>query len=209
MADGMRSKYYLFQMFFKQIIFSLTLSICIISKASGQTKNQLPKDTNIIYHISYVGGPASRLQHTLHWFTEKEIPNTYFIIEHFCWNRWIQKGKMASKGTAGKHEYMLKMPPHNGVNPYRVILYTDSNIRVCTSKQLDVELGTYPIPKVIYTDKKTSKEIVFSSETDFELYDATGKLVKEGRGTGILYDKLPEGTYTLNYDNITTTFKRK
>lgn len=185
-----------------KILFLLTLAL-YLNSAFGQTTN---KDTNIIYHISYIGGPPSRNQHTLEWFTEREIPSTHFIIQQFCWNKWVKRGKITCSGKPGKHEYTLKVPPHSGENNFRVIIVNDSNDRITSSKEFKTELTKHPVPKVNYADKKGTKEIKFSSETDYEILNSKGTLIKEGRGISVSYADLDDDTYTLNYDNSTAIF---
>ena len=193
---------------------------------SGQVQNDSLKklvdidgtERGIFYHISFADGPSGKKNHVLGWYTHKEIPRTHFVIEQLCRNKWIKRGeRIAQKGLPGsgnyagkingKFLYTLKIPSHSGENGFRVLLMNDSNVCLATSKEL---LWTSKwAPKVEYSIKKRDKEIVFSSETYFELYDASGKLVKEGRATIISYDTLDEGDYTLNYDNTTATIKLK
>ncbi len=103
-------------------------------------------------------------------------------------------------------EYRFKIQPHSGENRMRVLLMNDSNVCLSISKELK---WISPLtPKVSYTDKKGSKEINFSNETEYEVLDSSGTAVKVGRGTSVSYADLDIGTYTLNYDNSTATFKR-
>ncbi len=175
--------------------------------ANAQQQMTAGIDTTIFYHISYVGGVSGPHQHTLCWYTQNEVPNTHYVIEHFCWNRWVKKSKVTSLGKSGKHEYTCKVAPHSGANSMRVVLLNDSNIRLAVSKTLEWE--AVRIPKVNYMIKKKNKEIIFTSETCYEIYDAKENLIEKDYAKLISYAKLTEGTYTLNYDNSTTTFKQE
>ncbi len=181
-------------------------------------------ERGLFYHISYSGGPASgRKSQVLFWYTHKELPNTHFIVEHFCWNNWIKRGKVIAKGRPGRGEYSgkipgkyvykFKIPPHSGENRWRVLLMNDSNECLGVSKELrGVSQTGEPlrlVKKVDYAVKKKAKEILFSAETYYELYDPLGEFVEKGRGKMISYARLSLGTYSLNYDNYSAIIKLK
>lgn len=193
------------------LVFHLSLSAVF-----GQAKEI---DTAFFTHISYNDQeslPEGPNNHLLFWYTQKYIPNTYFVVEHFCWGRWVNRRKITETSVGkreyfskagNKCEYRFKIPPHSGENRMRVLLMNDSNVCLAISKELK---WISPItPKVKYTDKKGSKEIKFSSETDYEIHDLNGKLVKTGRSTSVSYADLDNGTYTLNYDNSSGIFVKK
>lgn len=49
-------------------------------------------DTAFFTHISYNDQeslPEGPNNHLLFWYTQKYIPNTYFVVEHFCWGKWV------------------------------------------------------------------------------------------------------------------------
>lgn len=183
-------------------------------------------ERGIFYHISYSGGPSSGIKSQfLFWFTHQQLPpNTHFIIEHYCWNRWVRKAKVTGKGRPGTGDYsgkepgkfqykFGKIPPHSGENKWRVLFMNDSNICLGVSKELyGIDSKGEPlafVPKVDHTNKKKDKEIVFSAETYYELYDALGTIVDKGFGKTLSYAILEKGIYTLYYDNTSTTFKNK
>jgi len=199
-----------------KIIFALTFLLGL-NPTFGQTKE---KDTTFISHFTYFdseslpGGPNN---HLLCWQAKNFIPNTYFVIEHLCWDRWIKRRKITETSILGKREYFEKTgsncqykfrtPPHSGENRIRVLLMNDSNVCLAISRELKwVSTAT---AKVTYSTKKNTKQISFSSETDYEIINSKGILVKEGRGTSVSYADLDEGTYILNYDNSSTTFTKK
>jgi len=173
-------------------------------------------ERGIFYHISANGGPDIK-RHALFWYTHKEIPNTYFIVEQHCWNKWVERGKYTGKGIPGHGEYAgkiqgkflykYKLPAHSGENGMRVLLMNDSNVCIAMSKELFYV--NEKVPKVNYTLKKRDKEIHFSAETYFELYDPEGELVEKTYAKILSYKGLKEGTYKLNYDNTSTSIKLK
>lgn len=200
-----------------QTLTKLILTLLFVSSnLFGQTKE---KDTTFFSHLSFNDQetlPEGPKNHLLFWNTKKYIPNTYFVVEHFCYGRWINRRKI-TETSAGKHEYFdktgsnceyrFKIQPHSGENRMRVLLMNDSNVCLAISKELK---WISPLtPKVTYTLKKKTEEISFSSETDHQIINSKGILVKEGRGTSVSYADLDNDTYTLNYDNASTTFSRK
>ncbi len=202
----------------KKIYFILIILLnCLFISAQTSTKNL---DTTFFSHITFNDQerlPEGPKNHLLFWNTAKYIPNTYFIVEHFSWGRWVKRLKISEKSPVGKHEYYdksggkceyrFKIQPHSGENRMRVLLMNDSNVCLAISKELK---WISPItPKVSYTIKKKDKEIVFSNETYYELHDASGKLIEQGRAAIISYATLDEGEYTLYYDNSTATIKLK
>lgn len=171
---------------------------------------------HIFYHISANGGQDIQRQ-ALFWYTHKELPNTYFIIEQLCWNKWIEQGKFTGKGRPGsgmyagkipgKFLYKYKIPAHSGENKMRVLLMNDSNVCIAVSKEL-VWVND-KMHEVTYVLKKRNKEINFSAETYYELYDPVGILIKKGRAKIFSYAGFDLGTYTFNYDNRSTSIKLK
>lgn len=197
-------------------------------KSTEKLVDILGVERGIFYHISYAGGPkegpVGKKDHILAWWTHKEIPKTYFSVEIFCWNRWVKRGKIIpGKGIVGtkdhsgripgKYYYTLKVPPHSGHNKWRVVLMNDSNVCIGVSKELDAitDKGE-PIaftPKIEHNHKKKIKEIQFSNTTYYELYDASGKLVAQDYAKFVSYLTLDKGSYTLYYDNTSTSFENK
>jgi hypothetical protein len=167
------------------------------------------RDTGMIYHIAYHGYTPNDHDKTLFWFTNNEAPQTHFIIELYCWDRWVKKGRVLCSGQPGKHKYSLEVLPHSGENIFRVTLVNDSNVRIASSKELHSVLNNTIVPAVKFTDKKGAKEVKFNFETDYEIHDHKGTLVKEGRGASLSYANLDAGTYTLYYDNASATIVRK
>ena len=55
----------------------------------------------------------------------------------------------------------------------------------------------------------TTKELVFSLPTQFEIHDLYGRLVKRGYGDSVKVSNLEKAEYYLSYDNATDTFNMK
>lgn len=138
---------------------------------------------------------------TLIWTTEQEILKRKFIIEDYRWNKWIKVGEVDGNGTLQPNVYSFKFPPHSGENKTRVSQENASYV----SKEIT---WTSFLEKVTFKLDKKNKEIVFSSETMYEIIDMSGVLCKKGWGKSVSYDNLPKGNYTLNYDNSVAEFKK-
>lgn len=175
-------------------------------------------DRGIFYHISGAEGTSDRNRHALFWYTHKELPNTYFVIEQLCWNKWVTRGKViAGKGRPGrgnysgkipdKFLYKFKIPSHSGENGLRVVLMNDSNACLAVSKEL--KWTSKRVAKVSYTINKRNKEIRFSNDTYYELYNTSGEIVDQGSTRIISYATFEKGIYILNFDNSTATIKLK
>ena len=62
------------------------------------------------------------------------------------------------------------------------------------------------LEKPTYTMQKN--RIIFSKNTEFEIYDIYGMVVKTGFGKLITIDKIKKGKYYLCYDNEVTEIKK-
>lgn len=139
------------------------------------------------------------------WTTTGESGKLTFIVEQFRWNKWVKVGETEGKGTAGSNEYSVKTYPHNGENKYRV-KQTDFTGKPRYSDEVKFKSMT---PQVSFSPKKVENEIVFSSETMFEIYDSFGNIVQKGHGTKVDASKLKKGDYFINFDNQMADFKKK
>jgi len=144
---------------------------------------------------------------TLTWKTVDETGKLDFVIEQYRWNKWVKVGEVSGMGTPKEHTYEFKVTPHSGENQFRVkqVDYTGKPRYSTIKKYRDAS-----IKPVTFEPKKVSKEIIFSSETLYEIFDQYGNIVKRGYGAKIDCTKLKKGVYYLNYDNKSgETFVKK
>lgn len=136
---------------------------------------------------------------TLTWVTKSESGKLPFVVEQFRWNKWVKVGEVEGKGKPEQTTYTAKVAPHSGENKFRV-------------KQIDYSgqpKYSEPVkfrsmsPEITFAPIKTDKEITFSSETMFEIYDMYGNIVKKGNATKVDISNLQKGAYYINYDNKT------
>lgn len=141
----------------------------------------------------------------LTWTSNGESGSLPFIIEQFRWNKWVKVGSVEGKGTSGSNNYSLKVNPHAGNNRFR-IKQVDYTRKPRYSPEIRYRSMS---PPITFEPKKPSTEIVFSSETMYEIYDYFGNLVDKGISTRIDISRLEKGDYFLNYGTKTETFKKK
>ncbi len=136
----------------------------------------------------------------LNWQTNNERNKLVFEIEQYRWNKWVKIGEVDGVGTPQNNQYSFYAIPYSGENKMRVKqiseVYLSSSIKWKSTQ-----------PEVKFTIQKHPKEIQFTEQTMYEIFDSSGGLVKKGWAQTISYDNLPKGIYTLNYDNFTAELK--
>ena len=58
-------------------------------------------------------------------------------------------------------------------------------------------------PEISFSPMKADKEIMFTAETMYEIFDMYGNIVKKGFGSKVDVGNLKKGAYYINYDNKT------
>jgi hypothetical protein len=142
---------------------------------------------------------------TFSWTTTGESGILTFIVEQYRWNKWVKVGEVEGMGSPSEHTYKFQITPHSGENKVRVkqVDYTGSP----RYSQAATSIST--VTEVTFTPEKVKDEVIFSSETLFEVYDAYGNIVKRGYGAKIDASNLKKGLYYLSYDNKTEKFTKK
>ncbi len=141
---------------------------------------------------------------TLRWIAKNERNALPYIVEQFKWNKWVQVGVVDGIGTSEPHEYSFKVVLHSGQNKCR-FKQKGYNTFVKVSKDVTVVSSVIRPSFAIPTNNST---IDFSDETEFEIYDAYGNLVKKGFGKQVPIEKLDGGLYFLCYDNNLVEFTK-
>jgi hypothetical protein len=141
----------------------------------------------------------------LTWTTKDESSPLPYIIEQYRWNKWIKVGEVQGLGRGDQNNYKFQTTLHSGANKFRVRQIGYGAIaKVSTSVSV-----TSSVESPNFTIEKNAKQIQFTSETLFEVYDVYGNIIKQGYGKHFSIDNLKKGNYYLCYDNITTDFKKK
>jgi len=142
----------------------------------------------------------------LTWVATGETGALPFIIEQYRWNKWVYIGEVQGLGNAGDHSYSFQVTPHSGENKFRVK-------QVGFGKEVkytpEVTFTPKDKPVLSFTQSNDSKEVTFSGESLYEMYDAYGNVVLKGFGSKIDLSDFDKGTYYLCFDNQIVDIKRK
>ncbi len=158
-----------------------------------------PKSTFEVVNMSIEGDGS------LKWSTKGETGKLPYIIEQFRWNKWVKVGEVEGNGTSDVNQYSFKVTPHSGKNQFRV-KQVDYTGQPRLSRAVDYNST---INEVSFSPAKVLKEIIFTDETMFEIYDQYGNVVKKGFAKTVDAGNLQKGVYYLNYDNKMGEFIKK
>ena len=142
---------------------------------------------------------------TLKWSTKGEAGKLPYVVEQFRWNKWVKVGETDGMGTDNVNEYSFIVSTHSGKNQFRV-KQDDFSGQPRLSKTVSYMSSD---PEVTFAPAKVSKEITFSGETMYEIYDQYGNIVKKGYGKTVDAANLLKGVYYLSYDNKMGEFIKK
>lgn len=149
---------------------------------------------------------------TIKWQTRNESGKLPFIVEQFKWNKWVKVGEVEGKGTNTVNDYSYKITPHSGKNQFRIKQVDYSGVPK-PSKTVEI---VSPAPDLQFAPKRADKKISFTevgsnkpAETQYEIYDQFGNVVKKGFGSEVDVTNLPKGAYYINYDSKMDEFLKK
>jgi len=186
-----------FEIDFKNFQLKLGDKVSVKVKHKGDCKPKVlnpevlkPKSTFEVISMS-IDGDGS-----LKWSTKGETGKLPYIVEQFRWNKWVKVGEVEGNGTSDVNQYAFKVTPHSGKNQFRV-KQVDYTGQPRLSKPVDFNST---ISEVTFSPVKVSKDILFSEETMFEIYDQYGNVVKKGFAKTVDASNLPKGVYYLNWD---------
>ena len=140
------------------------------------------------------------------WSTKGESGKLAYVVEQFRWNKWIKVGEVEGLGIPAQNDYSFKISPHTGENQFRVkqIDYTGKPRYSKSAKYVS------SAPEITFSPIKVAKDIIFTGETMFEIYDSYGKLVLQQTVTGpvnvVDTSILTPGLYTVRYSNGTKQY---
>lgn len=141
----------------------------------------------------------------IYWTTRNETSEEPFYVEQFRNNKWVVVAKVKGQGAGGYANYKVTAPHHSGLNRYR-LKQRDLGGRWRYSEILEYKSSKEP---VTFYPKRASDKLYLSAEAEYEIYDAFGYLVKEGRGKEIDISDLAPGVYYINVDNRTEKFVKR
>jgi hypothetical protein len=141
----------------------------------------------------------------LHWQVKGEKKLGKYFIEKFEHNNWSTEKAIDCKGHAGLNEYKEVVEHHTGVNRYR-IKYLEISGKSYFSEETRHESAK---ESVNFFPKKVSTTLSFTREIDYEIRDAYGNRVLQGRAKDVDCAALKTGLYYVSFDNKTEKFFKK
>jgi hypothetical protein len=141
----------------------------------------------------------------LEWKTVNEQGKLPFVVQQFKWNKWVNVGEVMGKGTSTQNTYSFQTTPISGDNKFRIVQKSQEGKE---RKSATVEFASDRTPVTFVYNKKTSS-IEFSSETNYELYNVYGQIIKRGFGTNADLSNLPKSEYYVSFDSGTQKFMKK
>lgn len=163
-----------------------------------------PKALQVSESFSYVSMKMDRIG-ALVWVTKGDLTDDAFVVEQFRWNKWVKVGEVSVSDTLRKDQYLFSYNQHSGVNQLRVVR-NDANGNPVYSK---VVKYTSKAAEVTLESSKVTDKLVFSAETQYEIFDMKGNFVAEGMGSEVDLAEVEKGKYWLNYDTKSVTFVKK
>jgi len=142
---------------------------------------------------------------SLLWTTRNEGAPIPFFVEQFKWNKWVAVGEVAGKGGAAEKNYSIKADYHSGINRFRIGQVDLKGNRIAP-KEITYKSLVKPVS---FSPEKPSKELQFSAETCYEIYNEFGKLMIKGKASKVDVTSYKKGPYYLNFDNQTKPFYKK
>lgn len=141
----------------------------------------------------------------LTWEAVNEQGALPFLVQQFKWNKWVTVGEVMGKGTSTKNSYSFQTTQVSGKNKFRVVQKSAEG-KLRSSDAVEYASNREPVS---FTYDRRSTSITFSGETNYELYNAYGQIIKRGFGTTADLSNLPKGDYYISYDSTTGKFSHK
>ncbi len=156
-------------------------------------------------NFSFTSAVLDRKTEMLEWTITGSPGNEKFEVEQYRWEKWVRVTSVDPKDSIRINTYHSKIVPHSGKNMFRIKLVDEKgNIIYSTPVKLASKL-----PEVFLEKTTVETEIVFSSETMYQIYDEKGVKWLSGTGATVDISTLASGKYWVNYDNKTELVKKK
>lgn len=195
-----------FEIDFSLLKLKIGEAVTVVIKHKNGCKPEVinPKALQPSENVAFVSPKADK-SGKITWSIKGELLDETFIIEQYRWNKWLKIGELASSDTLKKNMYFFDIIPHSGTNQYR-ILFNDVNGNPVYSKTIKY---TSRNPEITIESTKVTDKLLFSAETQYEIFDIKGNFISEGFGKEIDVLDLEKGKYWLNYDNKSVNFSKK
>ena len=181
------------------------VTVVIKHKSSCAPEVVNPKALQPSGSASFVSPKVDRSGTKINWGIKGDLMDESLIIEQYRWNKWTKIGELTSEDTVKKNTYSFDIVPHSGINQFR-ILFNDANDNPVYSK---IVKYTSKNPEIKLESTKVSDKLLFSSNTQYEIFDLKGNFITEGFGLEVDVTELEKGKFWLNYDNKSVNFTKK
>lgn len=142
---------------------------------------------------------------SLKFTTKGETIKGKFFVEQLRNNKWTVMGEVEGKGSQSFNNYSFDITHHSGLNTYR-FKQMGPDGKFFYSKPIDYKSEK---SQVTFYPNRVAYEIYFSEETNFEIFDSYGNIVKKGFTKSVNVEDLEAGVYYMNIDNRTEKFLKK
>ena len=155
-------------------------------------KALIPKCSNQIFAARF-----DKKNSEVQWSGVKENCNLPYYVEQYKWDKWFELGKVDGKASADTNKYNFKVALHSDANLFRVRQVTPRGEEIVSA---DIKARSIVKEITILLDKE-GNNILFSLETNFEIYNQKSELLKSGKASSIDITDLKKDVYIVCYDN--------
>lgn len=138
------------------------------------------------------------------WSLKEEVISGRFIIEKYTENYWKPIGTTPISFEKKEYTQNIERYLSEGINKFRV-KYLSPDEQVFVSSNISHEF----LGESVTFSLTSSNKILLSKESPYEIMDAEGNLIKDGKGNEIAISTLHPGIYYINYANKSEKFRKE
>jgi hypothetical protein len=138
------------------------------------------------------------------WKVLDDRAGVVYYLQQYRWNTWKDMDSAVSK--AGSYALSMARFVHHGENKFRVRAAAPGMLVYSKILKLHSEKPKANAIAESFSKKKTAS-IDLGLAHYYELYDAHGVLLSKGFGQSVNIQDLDEGSYYLNYAEISSMFR--
>ncbi|HYG38487.1 MAG TPA: T9SS type A sorting domain-containing protein [Cytophagales bacterium] len=152
----------------------------------------------------YTFNPVTIQNNAIYWSLKESVIAGRFIIEKYTDNFWKPIATTPVNIETTKYHQNLESYFSAGTNKFRV-KYMSPEEKVYISSNISHESEGEAITFLL----TSSNKILLSKESPYEIIDADGNKIKDGRSNEIQISHLNPGIYYINYSNKSEKFLKK
>jgi len=140
------------------------------------------------------------------WSATEDSSEMVYLLQQFRWNKWVNWDTLFSEMRTDTASYSVSISKyiHSGENVFRVLPFADGKPQKSSEKIIYKADSFGELLEQVMYPSKTDYVIEFKRETQYELYNKFGEIVRQGYGKSFSRKGLDGDVYYLNYDNKTT-----